>query len=148
MRAYKFLLLVFSIVLLTGCSSTRKSLTGDEFYQTLTKYEYSVKDSISAYDYALSAYNAYKGDISVFFLKGKKKYDVEGIFISESQNLFTEVGDNYQKKLGSGKNWTSLRLTTDEKLYYISWIDDSYIIIKAKKSDETNVNKLIDELGY
>ena len=41
----------------------------DEFYQTLTKHEYLVKDSISAYDYALSAYNAYKEDISVFFLK-------------------------------------------------------------------------------
>ena len=76
-----------------------------------------------------------------FSLKEKKKYDVEGIFIDEYQNLFNEVGEKYDKKLSSGKTWKSLMLKTDEKIYYISWISDSYIIIKAPKNKTIEVEK-------
>ena len=82
------------------------------------------------------------------FFSLKKKYDVEGIFIDEYQNLFSEVGENYDKKLSSGKTWTSLMLKTDEKVYYISWISDSYIIIKAPKDKTIEVEKVIKTLGY
>ena len=39
-------------------------------------------------------------------------------------------------------------LKTDEKVYYISWISDSYIIIKAPKNKTIEVEKVIKTLGY
>ena len=147
MRKIKFaIILLFSFVLV-GCGS-KNSITGDTFASKMTEMNYSIKDVLSNYDYAASAYNAYKDEVSVFFLKGKKKYDVEGIFIDEYQNLFNEVGEKYDKKLSSGKTCKSLMLKTDEKVYYISWISDSYIIIKAPKDKTIEVEKVIKTLGY
>lgn len=147
MKKIKVVIILLFSFILVGCGS-KTSITGDTFASKMTEMNYSIKDVLSNYDYAVSAYNAYKDEVSVFFLKGKKKYDVEGIFIDEYQNLFSEVGENYDKKLSSGKTWTSLMLKTDEKVYYISWISDSYIIIKAPKNKTIEVEKVIKTLGY
>lgn len=147
MRKIKFAIILLFSFILVGCGS-KNSITGDTFASKMTEMNYSIKDVLSNYDYAASAYNAYKDEVSVFFLKGKKKYDVEGIFIDEYQNLFNEVGEKYDKKLSSGKTWKSLMLKTEEKVYYISWISDSYIIIKAPKDKTTEVEKVIKTLGY
>ncbi len=147
MRKIKFAIILLFSFILVGCGS-KNSITGDTFASKMTEMNYSIKDVLSNYDYAASAYNAYKDEVSVFFLKGKKKYDVEGIFIDEYQNLFNEVGEKYDKKLSSGKTWKSLMLKTEEKVYYISWISDSYIIIKAPKNKTIEVEKVIKTLGY
>lgn len=147
MRKIKFAIILLFSFILVGCGS-KNSITGDTFASKMTEMNYSIKDVLSNYDYAASAYIAYKDEVSVFFLKGKKKYDVEGIFIDEYQNLFNEVGEKYDKKLSSGKTWKSLMLKTEEKVYYISWISDSYIIIKAPKDKTTEVEKVIKTLGY
>ena len=147
MRKIKFAIILLFSFILVGCGS-KNSITGDTFASKMTEMNYSIKDVLSNYDYAASAYNAYKDEVSVFFLKGKKKYDVEGIFIDEYQNLFNEVGEKYDKKLSSGKTWKSLMLKAEEKVYYISWISDSYIIIKAPKDKTTEVEKVIKTLGY
>ena len=147
MRKIKVAIILLFSFILVGCGS-KNSITGDTFASKMTEMNYSKKDVLSNYDYAASAYNAYEDEVSVFFLKGKKKYDVEGIFIDEYQNLFNEVGEKYDKKLSSGKTWKSLMLKTDEKVYYISWISDSYIIIKAPKDKTTEVEKVIKTLGY
>lgn len=147
MRKIKFAIILLFSFILVGCGS-KNSITGDTFASKMTEMNYSIKDVLSNYDYAASAYNAYKDEVSVFFLKGKKKYDVEGIFIDEYQNLFNEVGEKYDKKLSSGKTWKSLMLKTEEKVNYISWISDSYIIIKAPKDKTIEVEKVIKTLGY
>lgn len=147
MKKIKIVAILLFSFLLVGCGS-KSSIIGDTFASKMTEMNYSIKDVLSNYDYAVSAYNAYKDEVSVFFLKGKKKYDVEGIFIDEYQNLFNEIGENYDKKISSGKTWTSLMLKTDEKVYYISWISDSYILIKAPKDKTTEVEKVIKTLGY
>lgn len=147
MRKIKVAIILLFSFILVGCGS-KTSITGDTFASKMTEMNYSIKDVLSNYDYAASAYNAYKDEVSVFFLKGKKKYDVEGIFIDEYKNLFNEVGEKYDKKLSSGKTWKSLMLKTDEKVYYISWITDSYIIIKAPKDKTIEVEKVIKTLGY
>lgn len=147
MRKIKFAIILLFSFILVGCGS-KNSITGDTFASKMTEMNYSIKDVLSNYDYAASAYNAYKNEVSVFFLKGKKKYDVEGIFIDEYQNLFSEVGEKYDKRLSSGKTWKSLMLKTEEKVYYISWISDSYIIIKAPKDKTIEVEKVIKTLGY
>lgn len=148
MRKIKVLLLVLFSVILTGCMIDKKSITGDEFLEIMNEYEYTTNDVVDSYDYALSAYNAYKDDTTIFFLKGKKKYDVEGIFIDEYQNLYSKIGEDYQKKLTSGTSWTSLKLIDDDKLYYLSWVDDSYIIITSVKNSESEVDKIVKSLGY
>ena len=147
MKKVKIVAILLFSFLLVGCGS-KSSITGDTFSSKMAEMNYSIKDVLSNYDYAVSAYNAYKDEVSVFFLKGKKKYDVEGIFIDEYQNLFNEIGENYDKKISSGKTWTSLMLKTDEKVYYISWIGDSYILIKALKDNTTEVEKVIKTLDY
>lgn len=147
MKKIKIVAILLFSFLLVGCGS-KSSITGDTFSSKMTEMNYSVKDVLSNYDYAVSAYNAYKDEVSVFFLKGKKKYDVEGIFIDEYQNIFSEIGENYEKKITSGKTWTSLMLKTDENIYYISWISDTYILIKAPRDKNNEVEKVVKTLGY
>lgn len=148
MKKFKLLFLIVLSIFLVGCANSKTSITGDKFMKEMSDLGYSVKDVLSNYDYAVSAYNAYKGDISVFFLKGKKKYDVEGVFLDEYQNLYNEIGEKFEKKLTNGTDWTSLILKNDETVNYISWIKDSYIIIKAPKSNLNEVKKVIKTLGY
>lgn len=148
MKKIKIVLIVLCLVFLTSCAKTKSSITGDKFKEIIENNEYKITDVSSNYDYAISAYNAYKDEVSIFFLKGKKKYDVEGIFIDEYQNIYSQVGDKYEKKLTSGTSWTSLKLISDDKLYYLSWVDDSYIIITSLKNKENEVDKIINLLGY
>lgn len=148
MKKFKLLLLILLTGCLCGCNTIKKSITGDEFLEIISEYEYRTTDVTANYDYALSAYNAQKNDTTIFFLKAKKKYDVEGIFIDEYQNLFTKIDENYTKKLTNGTSWTSLKLISNENLYYLSWVDDSYIIITSLKTNENEVDKIINSLGY
>lgn len=148
MRKIKIVLIVLCLVFLTSCAKSKSSITGDKFKEIIENNEYKITDVSSNYDYAISAYNAYKDEVNIFFLKGKKKYDVEGIFIDEYQNIYSQVGEKYEKKLTSGTSWTSLKLISDDKLYYLSWVDDSYIIITSLKNKESEVDKIVKLLGY
>lgn len=148
MKKIKIVLIVLCLVFLTSCAKTKSSITGDKFKEIIENNEYKITDVSSNYDYAISAYNAYKDEVNIFFLKGKKKYDVEGIFIDEYQNIYSQVGEKYEKKLTSGTSWTSLKLISDDKLYYLSWVDDSYIIITSLKNKESEVDKIVKLLGY
>lgn len=148
MKKIKIVLIVLCLVFLTSCAKTKSSITGDKFREIIENNEYKITDVSSNYDYAISAYNAYKDEVNIFFLKGKKKYDVEGIFIDEYQNIYSQVGEKYEKKLTSGTSWTSLKLISDDKLYYLSWVDDSYIIITSLKNKESEVDKIVKLLGY
>lgn len=148
MKEIKVIILVLSVIILSACGTEKKSITGEEFKNTLTNLNYTVKNSLDDYDYAIAAYNASKNGVNVFFLKGKQKYDVEGIFIDEYQNLFNSIEGNYSKKLTNGKSWTSLKLKTSDKGYYLSWVQDTYIVINYDLDHENDVNKLIESIGY
>ena len=72
MKKIKVVIILLFSFILVGCGS-KNSITGDTFASKMTEMNYSIKDVLSNYDYAASAYNAYKDEVSVFFLKGKKE---------------------------------------------------------------------------
>ena len=80
MKKIKVVIILLFSFILVGCGS-KTSITGDTFASKMTEMNYSIKDVLSNYDYAVSAYNAYKDEVSVFSLKEKRNMMLKGFLL-------------------------------------------------------------------
>lgn len=142
----KMFLLLISVMLLTGCG-VGDPITGEDFSKFARKNDYVIKDHTTNFAYADTAY-LINDEIYIFFLDGKKKYDVEGLFLDECKNAYQEAGDDYSKKTRGGDDWLVLELNTDDKFFYLSMIEDTFVIVKSTQEKKSLAKDMIDELGY
>lgn len=149
MKVVKILLSVFLMLsILTGCEDTKESITGAEFRDVIKEYELEVKNYTSTFSYADIAYKADTEEIYLFYLDGKKTYDVEGLFLDECENVYKEAGNDYKRKTRGGDDWLVLEVTSDEKYYYLSMINDTYIVAKSAADKKSLIEDIVDDLGY
>ena len=83
-----FSLVLVSILLLTGCSSTKEAISGDKFVEVANTFYYYPNDITSYYDYSETAKYYSDKDISMTFIVGKRAYDIEGVFLDEVKNVY------------------------------------------------------------
>lgn len=160
-----FCLVLVSILLLTGCSSTKEAISGDKFVEVANSFYYYPKDITSYYDYSETAKFYNDKDISMTFIVGKRAYDIEGVFLDEVKNIYEKSGYNVTESttqavvntttlsatkadITSGKNWQKVIITNADKFYCVSRIDDTYLEIEADISQKDNLIKFLDALGY
>ena len=136
------------IIFISGCSKSKEALTGSEFYDKAIEYEYKLIDNTSQFAYADYVYSIDNKDIIMYFVDGKKSYDIKGIFLDECANIYKNAGKEYDKTTKGGENWTVLEVKNDKKYYYISWVKDTYLYVEAPLSSEKKLEKFIDSLGY
>lgn len=149
MKRVRILLLGLLCVLLTGCADTRKALSPDEFSETLKGLDYTVLDKTDTVDYADAAYYVNTDDFEFVYINGKRRYDIEGLFVEECKNMVSIIGsEEYEKDLHSGENYAYAKFTTKDNFYYVSWIDDTYIYIKASINEREDLEYIIEKLGY
>lgn len=149
MKKMKVLLICALTLLVSGCSKTRSALSPEEFSTILKDNNYKLLDKTDSIDYAEAAYLVNSEAFEFAFVNGKRKYDIEGLFIEECKNVLNDAGNKeYEKNLDSGDNYAYLKITTDEKFYYVSWIDDTYLYIKAPIGRQEELERLLDKLGY
>lgn len=149
MKKIKLLLVCTLVLLASGCSKTREAVSPEKFSNILTSHNYKLLDKTDTVDYAEAAYVVNSEAIEFAYINGKRKYDIEGLFIEECKNVLNDVGSKeYDKDLGSGDNYAYLKITTDEKFYYVSWIDDTYLYIKAPVGRQDDLEGVLKELGY
>ena len=149
MKKFKILILCLFAILVSGCSEIKSSIDGETFKEKAEGYKYVIQDITSQYAYAESSYLISNDNFKILYVEGKKKYDIEGIFIDECKNIFNTIGDVvYKDNVSGGTNWTSLSVTTDDTYYYVSWIDDTYIYASSSIDGKKNIEKFMDELGY
>lgn len=148
MKKIKYVLLIVMVVLLTGCNSSKDNPDASSIKSILEENNYTVTDATSSYDYSEVAYYTSKLSTKITFVKGNKKYDIQGIFLDECENVYLVAEDDYEKKINGGKNWTTLKVTDSTNYYFVGWIGDSYIKIESTISNEDKLDKLVSDLGF
>lgn len=144
---YLFLVLVLSFFI-TGCGSTSKNVDVTTVKSKMEDYNLTVTDTTDKYGYATQAYYGYKDDIKINFVKGEKRYDIQGIFLDECKNVYSVCGNDYKKSDDGGDNWTTLTVTNTTTYYFVGWVGDSYITITAPLSQQSKMENLIEDLGF
>lgn len=145
---YKVLIVLFMMIFIVGCSKNKTPITGSDFYDKAIEAEYKLIDNTSQFDYADYVYSVSKGDLTMYFVDGKKSYDIKGLFLDECANIYKNMTEEYDKTTSGGENWTTLKLKTKIKYYYVSWIKDTYLYVEAPIENEKELEKFIDSLGY
>lgn len=149
MKKLKNILFILLVLLyVTGCGSTRKCLDVSEIQSILESSDFEVYDSTEQVGYAEKALYGIKGKVTANFVKGKKKYDIQGVFLDECKNVYSKTTSDYKNETNGGKNWTYLVVTDSTNYYFVGWIDDSYITITAPADQEKIMNKLVKDLGF
>ena len=145
---FKVLIVMFMMILTVGCSKDKTAITGSDFYDKAIEAEYKVVDNTYQFDYADYVYSITKGDLKMYFVDGKKSYDLKGLFLDECANVYKNMTEEYDKSTSGGENWTTLKIKNDETFYYVSWIKDTYLYVEAPISKEKELKKFIDSIGY
>lgn len=149
MKKFKILLILLMCPFLGGCGETEKiAIDHVEFLTILNEYDYTINSYTAEYAYADAAYGIAEDDLNIFYLDGKKTNDVEGIFLDECKNAYNEAGADYKKKTKGDEDWLVLELKTKDKYFYLSMIEDTYIIAKGSIDKQELVEEIMDKLGY
>lgn len=150
MRNIKCIIVFVMAVFITGCTHVKDAPTIEAFEEKMKEHHYELIDRTNEVDYATKLYRINSEEFVFTFIKGKRKVDIEGLFIDECKNVVDEVGetDDRKQEIDSGTNWSYLKLSNSTYVYYVSWINDTYIYIKAPKNSGESIIKVAKELGY
>lgn len=144
----KIIIVLLSVLLLAGCGQKKTSLADGEFTSLMTENGYQVYDDKDNFSFADHAYVVLESDLKVVFVEGKRKVDIEGIFVDQCNNVYNKVLEGYDDIKKSGSNWSTLKIIDSDNYYYISLVDDSYLYIEGSIDNERKIDKIIDLLNY
>lgn len=144
----KLFIVLLSVLLLVGCGQKKTSLAEGEFVSLMTEKGYQVYDDKDSFAFVDHAYVVLENDLKVVFVEGKRKVDIEGIFVDQCNNVYNKVLEGYDDVKKSGSNWSTLKITDSENFYYVSLVDDTYLYIEGSIEKEKKINRIIDLLNY
>lgn len=165
MKKIKLLtILIMCIIIVTGCSKSKKEITASDFYNTAKDQGYLLGDVSSLYGLANKAYQTNKdSEISILFIEGKNETDMFNMLIDEAKNVYSKAGiqDEYptaeagqtttktpKKNVDKGKNYQSVEVTTNDRYYYLVYVGKTFFEIEGDISKKEDINKLIDTMKY
>lgn len=149
MKRLKVIVLCLFTMMAAGCDNTKTVIKPEEFREVIAGFNIDIQDKTDEVDYADAIYRLESDTYDFIYIDGKKKYDIEGLFIDQCKNVIDEIGNEAHKQdTGSGSNWAKMQITTEENFYYVSWIGDTYIYVKGKMADSTVFKEIIEKLGY
>jgi hypothetical protein len=148
MKKFKILFLLLLVVLVTGCSKEKTAISSSDFVSIITEQGFSPYDDKDNFDYVEHAYVAKKNDITVVFIEGKKKVDIEGTYLDQCENVYKKVLEDNESHSTSGSNWSTLKIYDSSNYYYVSLIDNTYVYIEGSIDRKSKIERIIDALGY
>lgn len=162
MKKLRVLLIVlFGILILTGCTK-KEAVKASDFAKKAGSYVV-LNNYTSYYGIAKEAYQTNNDQYKVIFIEAKNMSDIKGMYIDEAKNIYSKAGivdensadegtnainNKYTKKTASGKNWSSLEITTDLKYFYMIYVDDTILLIESNKEDKDLMIKVRDAINY
>ena len=159
-------ILFIGAVLLTGCSKNKSKVSIDEFYKKASSEEIQLHDYTSSYGYAKKAYETESKEYDVLFAEGNNKTDIHGIFFDEARNIYRKLGIDsnttteepiageltttaaYKKNINGGSGWETLEIITQDKYYYLAYVDDTYLYMEGNIDQKDKLIKLKDSINY
>lgn len=126
-------LLAFS---LTGCGTTRESMTDMKFQNAAEKAGYEVMDSteqFAAYDHIESASIAIKdNDYQVEFYTTSNSASAASMFQTSRASFETTKGSKTIERGKSGENYQSYSLLTNRQYMYVCQIDNTLVYVDGQ----------------
>lgn len=149
MKTLKYFFITLLLLgLASGCAKEKDLIDVTMVKSKMEEYNINVTDTTDKYGYAAQSYYGYKDDIKINFVKGNKRYDIQGIFLDECKNVYSVCGNDYQKDDNVGDNWSNLTVTNKDNYYYVGWVGDSYITIVAPISYQREMREMVEKLGF
>lgn len=162
MKKIRLLLIIcFGLLIITGCNYKKTSITGTEFSKQVGSIVV-LNNYSTSYGIAKQAYQTDNTEYKVLFIEGNTSSDIKGMFIDEAKNIYAKAGivdetnstdDNstsskYTKRTASGKNWSSVEITTDIKYYYLEYVDNTLLLLEANIDKKDIMLKVKDTINY
>lgn len=148
----KFLLLMFSVLILfTGCNK-KKNMDGENFKSYMEKKGYSIHNVYKQYSSelvtsALIALND-KASYQIEFLEFKSEDYAKNSF-QANRTLFREnKKDDDKEESVSKDNHSKYTLITDDMYYVISRKDNTLIYLTVDGSYKEDIDEILKDLGY
>lgn len=142
-------LLAFS---LTGCGTTRESMTDMEFQNAAEKAGYEVMDSteqFAAYDHIESASIAIKdNDYQVEFYTTSNSASATSMFQTNRESFETTKGSKTKEGKKSGKNYQSYSLLTNGEYMHVCQIDNTLVYVDVEEEHMGDVQEFLQDIGY
>lgn len=143
-------LTLFTVLLCTACSGSRKALTADEFSDKMSNKDFTVSDLTDQYE---------KGIVEAIEIAVGENYQLEfyvlpsekqtNLAFSENKAAFEEAkGNSSSDKSVSVGNYQYYYQTSNGKFYLVSCIDNTMLYCVTDKEYSDEVKDLAKELGY
>lgn len=141
-KIVKVFLIIFSLVILTGCGKNYDKLSYTEYSEYFnSKHEYVVLDKSSSYGITTTRYlEAGNGNVQVFYIEYAKTDDA----IKYVNDLYK---DKKHYKLKTKNNYSYVKSTKD-KYFKLYRVDNVIVNAVADKKYKKDVNKVLKDLGY
>lgn len=139
-------------VSLTGCGTTRESMTDMEFQNAAEKAGYEVMDSteqFAAYDHIESASIAIKdNDYQVEFYTTSNSASATSMFQTSRASFETTNGSKTKEGEKSGKNYQSYSLLTNGQYIHVCQIDNTLVYVDVEEEHMGDVQEFLQDIGY
>lgn len=135
----------------TGCSKT--AVTSESFKAIASEKGMTIVDAIdqfAGYDYikevtlAVSADNSYQIEFYVLSDASQAQSFFEGNKLKFEQSK----GDSFVESSGSGKNYSSYTLTSNNKYKFIEQVDATVIYVDVSNENKNAVEEFIKDMKY
>ena len=151
-------LLIASVFLITGCSNKKTVITGSEFKDKVVGIV-NVSNYSAYYGIAKEAYQTEKTEYKVLYIEGNSLSDIKGMYVDEGKNMYAKAGivDEYgneaaatkvTKETRSGKNWSSIEITTEYKYYYPIYVENTILYMEGNLDQKDTLFKVRDAIKY
>lgn len=141
-----------AVLTVTGCKD-KKSITADEFKNTMESNDYIVQeatDQFSEYDYVKKVYIALSSDSSYqieFYQLSDEDYATS--FYNNNKSIFEKSKSSKNSETSvSMSNYSKYTLQTNGKYKVISRIGNTAIYLNVDTEYKADVKSILKELGY
>ena len=142
----KVFILLFSLLLLTGCSK-KTAVDKGVFESIATENNYSIVNSDSSRSNTLETSAVSKNDCIIYY----NKYNSESSAKSDFESIKNEyyIEEDYKTTLSTDiSNYSIYMVSSDKEYNYVMRIDDTIVNSSSKGNCKKEVYELVNELGY
>lgn len=146
----KVLLVLLSIIFITGCEKTKTVYSAEDFVSIMNENHYKYTDVSDKYSYANNAYQykTNKPNVDIFYLEGDNAITIKGMYSDECNNVRRGNPTESEAKVRKGDNYSTFEITYNNTYYYLAWVEGTFLKIECALTEKADMQKIIEKMGY
>ena len=150
MKKIVALIMLFVLILCTGCASRKTAITTDEFETIVEEAGLDVDDTTELYSSPLvkKSLGAYNKSFTIELLIAPNDKDAQRIFTQTKEAAESNKSSASTTTSSASGNKAKFKLTSDGTYYLLSKIENTVIYVETDADNKKEVDKIVKELGY